>query len=881
MKIGILLLSAFISIFGQNTLSFSSFFTEDRMGMYGLNQEVRSIAVSPENKFAYVLSGQKYNTGSTALGIFSIDSSAGTLKFVGCYPLDKRFLNKTTSTTISPDGKNLFITHSTGLDVYRRDELSGLLSFLQYFENGKDGVSGLNQAAKVAVSADNKNVYIASNNEYDASIAVFERNTTTGTLTFTTSISDGVDAVQGIHRAKDIVVSPDDKTVYVLADSLVVFNRNVSSRALSFSSCSSYKSQQTIDGGFLTIVAVNKLLVSTDNEYVYLCCSGYEFVNENSLSPTIIKILKNENNAGMLTTIANVRVTGDQESVGAYGTSMVLSTDNKSLFVIGAPDSSVTVFNRDLATGLLTFNSSINKGNNGSAVLSNIKCAVTSRDGNSIYIGASYEEWIDPQNWIGGAITILNRNSTTGTLNFGTSFKNSSNTSIDGLTNISAITVSPDNKNVYMTSAGDTGITIYNRDITTGELTFGSIIKNDNNGVTGLRMAKSIVVSPDNKNVYVASSADGAIAVFTRNTLTGVLTFSTCIKNGENGVVGLKYAYCVAISPDSKNVYVSGADDSAIVIFTRDQSTGALTYSSTLKNGTGGIDGMIRPISITVSPDNLNLYVVSVSDSSIVVFNRDVSTGMLTYNSHLKNGKDGVVGLCGVRAVTISPDNQNVYVASWRDSTISAFNRNVSTGALTYSSFFKEGRNGVVGLGQPMDIIVGPDSKNVYVASSKDSALTVFSRNSISGELTYDTCFRAVYDGIAGLCSAQSLFVSPDNKNVIVGGIKGIANFNINIAAITPIAKHGSVTPVQHKISLVTSNINKLQVVRFTTSAPGIADISLFNVQGKCVKRLFRKTVESGEHNAAVNISDIATGTYLLRLLNGKEHVVSTLVIVK
>jgi DNA-binding beta-propeller fold protein YncE len=117
------------------------------MGMYGLNQEVRSIAVSPENKYAYVVSGQKYNTGGSALTIFSIDSSAGTPKFIGCYPLDRRFMSNATSTAISPDGKNLFITYSNSLEVYKREELSGLVSFLQYFENGKAGVSGLNHAA--------------------------------------------------------------------------------------------------------------------------------------------------------------------------------------------------------------------------------------------------------------------------------------------------------------------------------------------------------------------------------------------------------------------------------------------------------------------------------------------------------------------------------------------------------------------------------------------------------------------------------------------------------------------------------------------------------------------------------------------------------------
>ena len=49
-------------------------------------------------------------------------------------------------------------------------------------------------------------------------------------------------------------------------------------------------------------------------------------------------------------------------------------------------------------------------------------------------------------------------------------------------------------------------------------------------------------------------------------------------KDGVNGVDGLGYAYSVTISPDGNHAYAVGLTDDALVAFSRDSSTGALTY---------------------------------------------------------------------------------------------------------------------------------------------------------------------------------------------------------------------------------------------------------------------------------------------------------------
>lgn len=79
-----------------------------------------------------------------------------------------------------------------------------------------------------------------------------------------------------------------------------------------------------------------------------------------------------------------------------------------------------------------------------------------------------------------------------------------------------------------------------------------------------------IGVSPDGKNVYVADDALDQLYVFTRDTLTGNLTYSALVKDGVNGIAGLSGTSSVAVSPDGENVYVAAELENAISIFKRD-----------------------------------------------------------------------------------------------------------------------------------------------------------------------------------------------------------------------------------------------------------------------------------------------------------------------
>ena len=66
----------------------------------------------------------------------------------------------------------------------------------------------------------------------------------------------------------------------------------------------------------------------------------------------------------------------------------------------------------------------------------------------------------------------------------------------------------------------------------------------------------------------------------------------------------------------------------------------------------------------------------------------------------LQDGVNGVDGLDMADSVTLSADGNHAYVTGWLDNAVSWFERNASTGALTYGGMLQDGVDGVDGLGR-------------------------------------------------------------------------------------------------------------------------------------------------------------------------------------
>lgn len=356
---------------------------------------------------------------------------------------------------------------------------------------------------------------------------------------------------------------------------------------------------------------------------------------------------------------------------------------------------------------------------------------------------------------------------------------------LDDLRGTVATTVSPDGAHVYAASSLDNAIVAFTRDTATGALTPGTTVRDGENSVEGLGGVEALSISPDGQHLYAAGFVDDAVAFFERDNVTGDLTFVESYHQGTGLTDGLDGAISLALSPDGLHLYVAGFHSNAIAVLERNPGNGTLTFVDVYADGSGGMDGLTGADAVTVSPDGEYVYVASAIDSAVVVLSRDTGTGELTFVELEKDAVGGVDGLSGATAVALSSDGQHLYVVGQTDNAIAVFARDPGSGELSFVQRKKNGLGGMSGLGGASSVAVAPDGQLVYVASEGDSALVVFHREDLTGELTLEEARRdgepdprGTVDGLAG-GSGIALSPEPDGRHIYVAGYNddGIAVF--------------------------------------------------------------------------------------------------------
>jgi DNA-binding beta-propeller fold protein YncE len=319
--------------------------------------------------------------------------------------------------------------------------------------------------------------------------------------------------------------------------------------------------------------------------------------------------------------------------------------------------------------------------------------------------------------------------------------------------------------------------------------------------------SRAIALSPDGKNVYVASSRSDAIAIFRRDARTGTLAqpkgVAGCIANESTGAcakaVGLDGPNSIAVSPDGRNVYATSRASNALTVFHRNRKTGALNQ---LSAGFGCISGLpvpvcasgralVAPDVVVISPDGKNVYVGSFFGNAIAVFNRDPASGTLAQ----PGGSTGCIAaamsgcatglaLGAPEGLAISGDGASVYAATALANAVVVLVRDPSSGALTQPT---DGSGCIVDsaltgcttgvqLSGANAVAVSPDDGDVYVTSLFSNSVTSFTRSTSSGALTQKagTSGCLVYLRAVGcsfgraLVAPEGIAVSPDGANVYV-----------------------------------------------------------------------------------------------------------------
>ena len=324
--------------------------------------------------------------------------------------------------------------------------------------------------------------------------------------------------------------------------------------------------------------------------------------------------------------------------------------------------------------------------------------------------------------------------------------------------------------------------------------------------------SRAIAVSPDGKNVYVAASNSDAIAIFSRDRQTGVLTQAPkaagCIAakaaDGCAVALGLDEPNSVAVSRNGRNVYATSRAGNSVSSFVRNPKTGALRQlPPPLAGCISGLPipgcaaglALLAPDVVVVSPDGNNVYVGSFFGNSVAAFARNPATGALTQLAgsaaciaEATAGCATGIALKSVEGLAISGNGASVYAATALSNAVVTLSRDPSTGALAQAS---DGSGCVVEsaltgcalgrqLGGANAVAVSPGGSGVYVTSLFSNSVTSFSRNAASGALTQreGTGGCLIYLRSAGcsfgraLVAPEGLALSPDGKNVYVAAFK-------------------------------------------------------------------------------------------------------------
>jgi 6-phosphogluconolactonase (cycloisomerase 2 family) len=326
-------------------------------------------------------------------------------------------------------------------------------------------------------------------------------------------------------------------------------------------------------------------------------------------------------------------------------TSVAVSNDGNFLYSAAYQADAVSIFKRDSGTGQLTA-AGVLKGQD-------LRTAI------SIRVSAD-GKYAAVAQFTANKVTLFKPDAATGELTKFLDLSEGENAA-QGLQTAIDTDFSRDDRFLYTASGGGVGVFQIEDD----KLTFVQYEQGDDD----LHGVRGCIASPDGRWVYAAAHESGTLGVFRRDEKTGKLDAVQILKDGENGIASLAGVFRIAVSADSKYLYVSAGrfdGDQAISAY-EVQMDGRLKLLQQFINGADDFAEFEGGNSIRVSPDGKAVFAVASVSDRLFRFSRDAATGKLAFLTSQQAGTfapPGAAGLC------FSPDGKFVYIADEAENSI-------------------------------------------------------------------------------------------------------------------------------------------------------------------------------------------------------------------
>jgi len=713
----------------NGNLTYTSTYTEGNIGNMGLSG-VNALSLSNDGYSLYTSGLNNSNIGHYKRNLVD-----GSLQFVQTIENNSITvdLSGLSSIKTSNDDKDVYVTSvlNNSLYVFERnlsvaatDSSYGMLTLKQSITQGQNGVVGLLSPADVVSSFDanpsydGRHVYVA--NEQSDSVVWFVKNIQSGELSFAGVITNSVANVTGLDGALSIASDDSGDFVYVAGsqdNSIVALTRSDDSYCPSGGSGDiSVDVDVPVNGSLIfklnTTVSSDVTGTLSNTAGVYSCFTPFP----GNLQNCIGSDPETNNNEATDTTsinpIADLSITktdGISQYNGLQGSIQVAGTSDY-LYVAARAESSIGIFSRESNSGAsdfgeLIYKSSISNGTDGVSGLLAVSDLLISDDEMTLYAAGTGDNSVVAfrRDLLDGSLEIIEQY-TSGF--FG----------VVGIEGVTSIALSTDGGHLYASGPLTNSIAVFevnqNPGVDLGKLTFKQHLQNGVSGVTGLTSVSDIIVSGDDKHVYVSSDSGSSVSVFLRNPNSssvsyGELSYLTSYFNGLNDIAGLGGAKDLELSGSNGGdyLYVLGAAEQSVAVFSRDDESGELIFVEFKQNGTSNVTGLNNAHSLKLSEDEMSLYVAGFGESKLVVFDRSDLDGTITYVNAITDGDpltqagQFVDGLNGVNGVFIPQDDNHVYVTAANDNSLTVFDRDVSAtaalGELSYLQTLKDGEGGV------------------------------------------------------------------------------------------------------------------------------------------------------------------------------------------